>query len=43
MSAIPEYTVADPEQIIADLRRELAECKAERDGALTREAMLEPV
>jgi GAF domain-containing protein len=31
MSATPDRTLANPEQIIADLRRQLAECKAERD------------
>src|SRR6516225_5657737 len=34
MSATPDSTLADPQRIIADLRRELAECKAERDEAL---------
>jgi putative methionine-R-sulfoxide reductase with GAF domain len=34
MSATPGGTLADPEQLIADLRRQLAECKAERDEAL---------
>src|SRR6516165_2924263 len=34
MSATPEKTLADPQQIIADLRLELAECRAERDDAL---------
>jgi hypothetical protein len=34
MSATPEKTLTDPEQLIADLRRQLAECKAERDEAL---------
>ena len=37
MSAPPENTLADPEQLIADLQRQLAECKAERDEALQRE------
>ena len=37
MSAIPDSTLADAEQIIADLRRQLAECRAERDEALQRE------
>src|SRR5215469_13143619 len=34
MSATPDSTLADCEQLIADLRRQLAECKAERDEAL---------
>jgi len=41
MSATPDSTFTSPEQLIADLRRrlaereaELAECKAERDEAL---------
>src|SRR6516225_2917058 len=33
MSATPDSTLADPEQRIADLQRQLAECKAERDKA----------
>ena len=37
MNATPDNTLADPEQIIADLRRQLAECKAERDQGLQRE------
>jgi two-component system, NtrC family, sensor kinase len=37
MSATPDSTIADPEQLIADLHRQLAECKAERDEALHRE------
>ena len=35
MSATPDSTLADS---IADLRRKLAECEAERDAALAREA-----
>jgi hypothetical protein len=31
MSATPESTLVNPEQLIADLQRQLAECKAERD------------
>ena len=31
MSPTPDSTLADPEQLIADLQRQLAECKAERD------------
>jgi two-component system NtrC family sensor kinase len=34
MSATPDSTLANPEQLIADLQRQLAECKAERDEAL---------
>jgi len=34
MSATPDNTLADPEQLIADLQRQLAECKTERDKAL---------
>ena len=34
MSAIPDSTLADSEQLIADLQRQLAECKAERDEAI---------
>ena len=33
MSPTPDGTLADPRQIIADLRRELDECRAERDKA----------
>src|SRR5437764_524716 len=36
MSVTPS-TLADSEQLIADLHRQLAECKAERDEALQRE------
>jgi hypothetical protein len=31
MSATPDSTLTDPQHIIADLQRQLAECKAERD------------
>ncbi len=34
MSATPDNTLVDPEQIIADIRRQLAEREAERDEAL---------
>src|SRR5262249_31990471 len=34
MSTPPDSTLADPEQIIADLRRQLSEAHAERDEAL---------
>src|SRR5690242_20424969 len=37
MSAPVNNTLADPEQLIANLRRQLAECNAERDAALQRE------
>jgi hypothetical protein len=37
MSATPDSTLADCEQLVADLQRQLAECRAERDGALQRE------
>jgi adenylate cyclase len=38
MSAPRDNTLANAEQLIADLQRQLAECKAERDAALAREA-----
>jgi hypothetical protein len=37
MSATPDNRLADSEQLIADLQRQLSECKAERDEALQRE------
>ena len=37
MSATPDSTFTNPDQRIADLERQLAECKAERDEALQRE------
>ena len=37
MSVPPENTSADPEQLIADLQRHFAECKAKRDEAPQRE------
>jgi hypothetical protein len=37
MSATPDSTLADPERLIADLQRQLAERTAERDAALERE------
>jgi GAF domain-containing protein len=37
MSAMPDSTLADPERLIADLHRQLAERTAERDEALQRE------
>ena len=43
MSATPDSTLADCEQLVADLRHQLAECRAERDEALAREAALAEV
>jgi two-component system, NtrC family, sensor kinase len=43
MNATPDNTSADPEQLIADLQRQLAECKAERDEALQRETAVAEV
>jgi GAF domain-containing protein len=37
MNPMPDSTLADPQQIIAQLQRQLAECRAERDEALQRE------
>src|SRR5262249_44418528 len=37
MSAMRDSTLADSERLIADLQRQLAECRAERDEALQRE------
>src|SRR5262252_6899589 len=37
MNAPPENTAANPEQVIADLQRQLAECQVDRDEALQRE------
>jgi PAS domain S-box-containing protein len=37
VSPTPDSTLADPHQIIADLRRELDECRTERNEALQRE------
>jgi hypothetical protein len=37
VSPRPDSTLADPQQIIADLRRELDECRTERNEALQRE------
>jgi len=34
MNATPDSTLADSEQLIADLQRQLAECRAERDEAI---------
>src|SRR5215469_16305792 len=38
MSATPDRTLADSSRTSADLRDKLAECEAERDAALAREA-----
>jgi hypothetical protein len=38
MSPTPDNTLDDPQQIIADLKRKLAESNAERNEALAREA-----
>ena len=43
MSATPDSTLANPQQIIAELQRHLAECRAERDGALARESAIAEV
>jgi GAF domain-containing protein len=37
MSAMPDSTLADPQQIIAELQRQLGECRAERDEALAQQ------
>ena len=37
MSAIPDSTLADSQRLIADLQRQLAECRAERDEALAQQ------
>src|SRR6516165_6746796 len=37
MSATPHSTLADSEHLVADLQRQLAECRADRDEALQRE------
>ena len=37
MSAMPDSTLVNPRHLVADLRRQLAECRAERDEALQRE------
>jgi class 3 adenylate cyclase/putative methionine-R-sulfoxide reductase with GAF domain len=37
MSAMPDSKLANPEQLIADLQRQLAECGAERDEALAQQ------
>ena len=37
MSAIPDSTLADCQRLIADLQRQLAECRAERDEPLAQQ------
>jgi GAF domain-containing protein len=37
MSTIPDSTLTDSERLIADLQRQLAECRAERDEALAQQ------
>jgi len=37
MSSPPDSTLADPQELIADLQRQLAASNAERDEALARE------
>jgi hypothetical protein len=41
LSTTPNNRLADPEQLIADLQRQLSECKAERDEALRETATSE--
>jgi hypothetical protein len=36
MSATPDSTLANPEQLIADLKRQLAECQAGREALAER-------
>jgi class 3 adenylate cyclase len=43
MCPTPDSTLADPHQISADLQRQLAECRAERDEALARETAMAEV
>src|SRR5215472_17524178 len=43
MSPTRESTLADCKQLVADLQRQLAECRAERDAGLAREAALAEV
>ena len=43
MNATPDNRSADPEQLIADLRRQLAERAAERDEGLQRETAIAEV
>jgi len=37
MSATPDSTLANPERLIADMQRQLAECRAERDEAFAQQ------
>ena len=43
MSATPDNTFANPDRLIADLRRQLAECKAERDEGLEQQTAIAEV
>ena len=43
MRATRDSMLADPEKLIADLQRQLAECRAERDEALERETAIAEV
>ena len=43
MCPTPDSTLADPHQIRADLQRQRAECRAERDEALARETAMAEV
>ena len=43
MGATQDGTLANPEQLIADLQRQLAECKAERDEALRQQTAIAEV
>jgi adenylate cyclase len=40
MNATPDSTFTNPEQLIADLQRQLAECKTERDEALRQQTAM---
>ena len=37
--SMPDSTLADPERLTADLQRQLAECRAERDEALAQQTL----
>jgi two-component system NtrC family sensor kinase len=43
MCPTPDSTLADPQEINADLQRQLAECRGERDEALARETAMADV
>src|SRR6516162_11399411 len=43
MCPTPDSTLADPHEINADLQRQLAECRAERDEAVARETAMAEV